>query len=91
MPLAHPISTTTTTNFGEEMLVVTFMTADLGEAFVDFTHRVEHPRQTVWGQRGPREARSELIFDRESAKRLEDLLRSYLDDNGPYIMPVMGG
>jgi len=82
MPLAHPTSTTTTTNYGEEMLVVTFMTADLGEAFVDFTHRVEHPRQTVWGRRGPRESRSELIFDRESAKRLVDLLGSFLDDHG---------
>lgn len=25
MPLAHPISTTTTNNYGDEMLVVTFM------------------------------------------------------------------
>ncbi len=81
MSLAHPISTTTTTNFGEEMLVVTFMTADLGEAFSDFAHRVEHPRQTVWSQRGRREPKSELIFDCESAKRLVNLLRSYLDDN----------
>ena len=79
MPLAHPTSTTTTSNFGEEMLVVTFMTADLGEAFVDFTHRVEHPRQTVWGQRGPRETRSELIFDRNSAERMRVLLAEFLD------------
>jgi len=80
MPLAYPTSTTTTTNYGEEMLVVTFMTADAGEAFTDFTHRVEHPRQTVWGQRGPRGSRDEMIFDRESATRLVDLLGSYLDD-----------
>ena len=80
MPLAHPTSTTTTTNYGEEMLAVTFMTADPGEAFVDFTHRIEHPRQHAWGQRGPRESRSELIFDRNSAERLVDLLGSYLDD-----------
>ena len=73
-----PISTTTTANYGEEMLVVTFMTADPGEAFVDFTHRIEHPRQTVWGQRGPRESRSELIFDRSSAERLVDVLSEFL-------------
>jgi len=80
MPLAHPISTTTTANYGDEMLVVKFMTSDPGEAFTDFTHRVEHPRQTVWGMRGPRESRSELIFDRNSAERLVAMLGSYLAD-----------
>ena len=78
MPLAHPVSTTTTSNYGEEMLVVKFMTADPGEAFTDFTHRVEHPRQSIWGQRGPRESRSELIFDRSSAERLVEMLGNYL-------------
>ncbi len=83
MPLAHPLSTTTTTNYGEEMLVVTFMTADLGEAFSDFAHRVEHPRQTVWSQRGRREPKKKANSSSmsESAKRLVNLLRSYLDDN----------
>ena len=80
MPLAHPISTTTTNNFGEEMLVVKFMTADPGEAFTDFTHRVEHPRQAIWGRSGPRESRSELIFDRESGDRLRAMLDDYLAD-----------
>jgi hypothetical protein len=47
MPLAHPISTTTKSNFGEEMLAMKFMTADSGEHFADFSHRVEHTRQTV--------------------------------------------
>jgi len=83
MPLAHPTSTTTTNNYGEEMLVVTFMTADLGEAFVDFTHRIEHPRQTIWGQRGERETRSELIFDRNSAERLRAMLGDYLASRKP--------
>ena len=78
MPLAHPTSTTTTTNYGEEMLVVTFITADTGETFADFTRRVEHPRQTIWGQRGPRETRSELIFDRNSAEQLRVMLSDYL-------------
>lgn len=80
MPLAHPTSTTTTDNYGEEMLIVAFMTAHPGEAFSDFSHRVEHPRQTVWGMRGPRESKTEMIFDRESAKRLVELLHSFLDD-----------
>lgn len=78
VPLAHPISTTTTNNFGEEMLVVKFMTADPGEAFTDFTHRVEHPPTNNWGQRGQRETRNELIFDRESAERLRVMLGDYL-------------
>ena len=62
------------------MLVVAFMTADPGEAFVNFAHRVEHPRQTIWGQRGPRESRSEFIFDRNSAERLQSLLADFLDN-----------
>lgn len=78
VPLAHPISTTTTPNFGEEMLVVKFMTADPGEAFIDFTHRVENPRPSIWGVRGQRESRNELIFDRSSAERLVGLLNEYL-------------
>ena len=78
MPLAHPVSTTTTSNYGEEMLVVKFMTADPGEAFTDFTHRVAHPRQSVWGMRGPRESRTELIFDRKSAERMQTLLAEFL-------------
>ena len=60
------------------MLVVTFMTSDPGERFADFSYRVEHPRQMVWGIRGEREARQELIFARSSAERLVGLLRSYL-------------
>ena len=60
------------------MLVVKFMTSDPGEAFTDFTHRVEHPRQTVWGQRGRRETRNELIFDKSSAERLRVMLGDYL-------------
>ena len=79
MPLAHATSTTTTNNFGEEMLVVTFMTADPGEAFADFSHRVDKPRQTQWGIRGAREHRTELIFDR-NAERLVSLLSEYLED-----------
>ncbi len=44
MPLAHPVSTTTSSNFGPEpFLVVKFITADPGEAFADFSHRTEHP------------------------------------------------
>ena len=44
MPLAHPISTTTSSNFGPEpFLVVKFITADPGEAFADFSYRTEHP------------------------------------------------
>ena len=78
MPLAHPISTTTTNNYGDEMLVVKFMTSDPGEAFVDFSHRMEHPRQSTWGMRGPRESKTEMIFDRNSAERLIKMLGDYV-------------
>ena len=79
MPLAHPISTTISSNFGPEpFLVVKFMTADPGEAFADFSRRTEHPRQAQWGLRGEREHRTELILDRNSAARLVDLLAEYL-------------
>ncbi len=44
MPLAHPISTTTSSNFGSEpFLVVKFITADPGEAFADFSYRTQLP------------------------------------------------
>ena len=78
MPLAHPISTTTTNNFGEEMLIIKFMTGDPGEQFADFSHRVGHPRTSQWGMRGDRESRSEMIFDRSSAERLANLLEQFL-------------
>ena len=81
MPLAHPICTTTSSNFGPEpFLVVKFMISDPGEAFADFSHRTEHPRQAQWGQRGDREHKTELILDRNSAARLADLLNEYLKD-----------
>ena len=81
MPLAHPISTTTSSNFGPEpFLVVKFITADPGEAFADFSYRTEHPGKTQWGQRGDREHKTELIFDRNSSARLVDMLSEYLRD-----------
>ncbi len=81
MPLAHPISTTTSSNFGPEpSLVVKFITADPGEAFADFNHRTEHPWQTIWGPRGAREHKTELILDRNSSARLADMLSEYLRD-----------
>ncbi len=81
MPLAHPISTTTSSNFGPEpFLVVKFITADPGEAFADFSYRTEHPGKTQWGQRGASEHKTELILDRNSAARLVDMLSEYLRD-----------
>ena len=78
-----PISTTTSSNFGPEpLLVVKFMTADPGEAFADFSYRTEHPGKTQWGQRGDREHKTELILDRNSAARLVDMLSEYLRDSG---------
>ena len=60
------------------MLVVMFMTADPGEAFSDFSYRIEHPRRNEWGMPIGRESRNELIFDRNSAARLVEMLNSYL-------------
>ncbi len=80
-PLAHPISTTTSSNFGPEpFLVVRFITANPGEEFTDFSNRTEYPPPSNWGQRGARESGTELIFDRNSAERLVGLLGDYLED-----------
>ena len=81
MPLAHPISTTTSSNFGPEpFLVVKCITADPGEAFADFSYRTEHPDKTQWSQRGDSEHKTELSFDRNSSARLVDMLSEYLRD-----------
>ncbi len=57
-----------------------FENGSSGEAFADFSYRTEHPGKTQWGQRGDREHKTELIFDRNSAARLVDMLSEYLRD-----------
>lgn len=79
MPLAHPTSATTTSNYGDEMLVVSFTTSTPGERHADFAHRVVNPPKPQWGIRGDREHRTELIFDPASAARLIELLAEYVN------------
>ena len=79
MPLAHPSSSTTTHNYGEEMLVVSFTTSTPGERHADFAQRVQNPPKQQWGMREDREHRTELIFDQASATRLTEFLADYMN------------
>ena len=77
MPLAHPVRTNTTKNYGEPLLVVAFEESRPGETLDSFEYRIENPPSAVWGQRGPRQERTELIFTRDAAVRLIEMLRPY--------------
>ena len=78
MPLAHPINTSTTDNYGRPLLAVTFLESRPGEVLADFEYRVANPPEPVWGMRGPRQERVELILTMESAARLAAILADYL-------------
>ena len=80
MPLAHPTRVDTTANYGAPLLAVTFLESRPGEALSDFEYRVAHPPEPVWGMRGPRQERSELIFTPQSARRLVELLTSFIEE-----------
>lgn len=84
MPLAHPTTATTTSDFADEMLVVRFMTARPGESAKGFAYRVAHPHGSVLGMmRRPRQSRVEFILNRSSAKRLGDQLETFLTCGKP--------
>lgn len=79
MPLAHPISTSTTDNYGRPLLAVTFLESRPGEELAGFEYRVAHPPEPVWGMRGPRQERVELILTKDSAAQLASILADYLN------------
>ena len=68
MPLAHPTSITTPTNYSEPCVAVAFATSKPGEPLADFKHRLatrDHYSRT----RGV-----ELVLDRDAATELVMLL-----------------
>jgi hypothetical protein len=72
MPLADPISATPTSNYPELALAVSFATSTPGENVADFQSRIRSRGE--WGQSEVGRHRGELVFTRESARRLVEML-----------------
>lgn len=72
MPLAHPLSARTTTNFSEQAVAISFATALPGENVNDFNTRITDVGP--WGQSGVSRHRVELVFTREAALKLIEIL-----------------
>ena len=68
MPLAHPTSITTTTNYSEPCVAVAFATSRPGEPLADFRHRLS-VRDHYTRTRGV-----ELVLDKEAAVELVRML-----------------
>jgi hypothetical protein len=68
MPLAHPQTIATTSNYDEPCVAVAFATSKPGESLVDFKHRLS-VRDHYSRSRGV-----ELVLDREAATELVRLL-----------------
>jgi hypothetical protein len=72
MPLAHPLSATPTSNFSEPAVAIAFASSTPGENVTDFQSRI-HSRGD-WGRSEVGRHRVELVFTRESAARLVEML-----------------
>lgn len=68
MPLAHPTSITTTTNYDQPCAVIAFATSRPGEPLADFKHRLSM-KDSYTRTRGV-----ELVLDREAATELVRML-----------------
>jgi hypothetical protein len=74
MSLAHPVSVSATSNFGEPAIAVSFALARRGETVADFQLRINGRGE--WGQTRYGRDKVELVLTRESVERLEGLLES---------------
>jgi len=72
MPLAHPTSARTTSNYAQSAVAVIFALAGPGENVDDFRARIAGTGE--WGQSGVGRLRVELVLTDESAGRLMELL-----------------
>jgi hypothetical protein len=72
MPLAHPTSSTPTSNFGEPAIAISFALARPGETVNDFQTRITSRGQ--WGQTRYGKDRVELVLTKESVERLMGML-----------------
>jgi hypothetical protein len=68
MPLAHPLSITSTNNYDEPCVAIAFATSRPGERLVDFRHRL-----SVRGHYS-RTRGVELVLDNEAATELVRML-----------------
>lgn len=72
VPLAHPVSATPTSNFGEPAIAVAFALAKPGETVNDFQLRIAS--RGDWGQTRFGRDKVELVLTKESLQRLAELL-----------------
>lgn len=72
VPLAHPVSATPTSNFGEPAIAVSFALAKPGETINDFQLRIAS--RGDWGQTRFGRDKVELVLTKESLQRLAELL-----------------
>lgn len=72
VPLAHPVSVTPTSNFGEPAIAVSFALAKPGETVNDFQLRIAS--RGDWGQTRFGRDKVELVLTKESLQRLAELL-----------------
>lgn len=74
MPLAHPVSASPTSNFGEPAIAVTFALAKPGEPVDNFRARIRS--RGDWGQTRYGRDKVELVLTRESVQQLVELVAS---------------
>lgn len=74
MPLAHPVSATPSSNFGQSAIAIAFALARPGETVDDFQTRIASRGE--WGQTRYGREKIELVLTEESVERLAELLNS---------------
>ena len=74
MPLAHPVSATPTSNFGQPAVAVSFALARPSETVDDFRLRIASRGE--WGQSRYGREKVELVLTIESMERLVEMLAS---------------
>lgn len=72
MPLAHPVSATPSTNFGQSAIAISFALAKPGETVEDFQLRINSRGE--WDQTRYGREKVELVLTAESVERLVGLL-----------------
>lgn len=78
MPLAHPVSASPTSGFGEPAIAISFALAKSGETVEDFQTRIASRGE--WGQTRYGREKVELVLTAESVERLFGLLDAPLND-----------
>ena len=93
MPLAHLTSATTTSNFAELAVAVSFAMARPGETVDDFQTRFNSRGE--WGQTRYGRYKVELVLTQGSVKRLVDLIsrlpKEWSTARGPHLSPESDG